>query len=329
MESGIRPGASKLLGFFSWQGNNWSFEQSSWLSYLIIAIAFFIIFLMMIYKVRIYQYINFQSNNSKILKIFPSKDSLFQFIGYFGMFFFLLRIILLAVSGYPNQWELLPLHFCRLFLFLIFLAFIFKKHEFIKYFAFLSIGGAIIGLFISDLSNSPFWGQANELFPEQFGRGGFDIGLDSYIFWDYFLAHSIALIIPVFVLTILKVKITKRDSQISIIISFIFTIFIFFLNWLLFEYASREWKSNYFYIGRLVQITIFGKLSEWPLSLLTYIVLGIIIYYLIFWIWIFQDKFSFEVSKKYLIKKISLNKSQNWIFYNSKYFVDLTKFRNK
>lgn len=326
-EPGINPDASKIKGFFDWQGNNLTFSESAWLSYLIIALVFIAAFFIMVYKKKIYSYINLESENVKIFKIFRSKESFFQLIGIIGMFFLLMRVVILAVGDYPNKWEFIPLHFCRMFIFLIFCAFILKKSEWVKYFAFFSIGGAVIGLFISDLSNSAFWGQWNKNFPVQFGRGGFDIGLDSYIFWDYFLAHSFAFLMPIIIFTTSKTKIVRRDSWISIISLLVFTIFIFFLNWILDAYASPEWKSNYFYVGQLQQITVFGVLNEWPFSLITYIVLGFFIYYLIFWIWILQDKIDFIFSKKIFIKKIAWIKSLNFLNYKRKKFFENVTYK--
>lgn len=290
------------LSFFSWQGDSISFADSKWMVYLIYGLLF-------IFGISIFLFKNQVRNN--YLNHQKRVANIFQVFGFFIILLSIFRIIILVVGGYPNLWEMIPFHFCRMFVIGIGISLIFKKLYWIKYLGILAFGGGVIGLLISDLSNSEYWIEF----------GGMDIGVDNYIFWDYFIIHSSSIIIPIYLFTCLKPTFYKSTICYSILVMAVFTIFIFILNICLSYVSDPRWKPNWFYLGipKLNGIDdmlepILGSLVGYPAILFTFIIIGIFMYVGLTAIYINSDKIDFVWRDKKTNKitfKINIIQSEN------------------
>ncbi len=290
------------FSFLSWQGNKLTFSQSKWVVIVIYLLLFLTCLSIFLFK-------------SQIRKQYLNKPNIvvnvFQIYGFIIISLSIFRIIILAIGGYPNLWELIPFHFCRMFVIIIGSLLIFRKLSLIKYFGIFAIGGGIFGLLIPDLGNSPYWSQ----------YGGMDIGIDNYIFWDYFIIHTSSIIMPIYLFTCLKPSIYKSTISYSLLWMGIFTIFVFILDIALSNVPNPRWRPNWFYVGipKLNGIDdklspILGPLSGYPTILFTFIAIGIFVYVGLTTIYIYSDSLDFiwinpETKKVcFRIKKI---KSQN------------------
>ncbi|MGL5204617.1 MAG: YwaF family protein, partial [Metamycoplasmataceae bacterium] len=187
------------LSFLSWQGNQVTYANS-WVVVLIIHLLVILgCFFMFISKDFLYA--RYQNNSIGVIRGT-------QIFAFFLIFLSIFRIIILSIGGYPNLWEVIPLHFCRLFILLIATSLAFRKIEYIKYFAVFSILGGIMGLAIPDLSNSEYWSKF----------GGMEIGYDNYIFWDYFIIHSSSVVLPFFIMSCLKPVFYKKEIVYSLLV---------------------------------------------------------------------------------------------------------------
>ena len=269
------------FSFLSWQGNSISFEQSSWMVYLIYAVLIFSCFFIFIFKDQVRK--AYQNNTRTVMNVT-------QAFGIFiiGLSFF--RITILAVGGYPNLWELIPFHFCRFFVLLISFSLTFRKIHFVKYFSVFAIGGGIMGLLIPDLSNSEYWTEF----------GGADIGIDNYVFWDYFIIHASSVFISVYLLTALKPIFYKSQMVYTIVAMATFTITLFLVNLALSDVPDRRWRPNWFYLG-IPSVNgiddmlepFLGPLVSYPAILFTFMTLGSIMYVGVTMIYINSDRIQF------------------------------------
>lgn len=295
------------LSFFSWQGNEMTFAESKWMVYLIYSLLF--IGCLSIYLLKSQVRNNYLNHTKRVTNIF-------QIYGAFIVFLSIFRIIILVIGGYPNLWEMVPFHFCRLFVILIGFSLLFKKINLIKYFGVLAIGGGIIGLLISDLSNSEYWSEF----------GGMEIGIDNYVFWDYFIIHLSSIIIPFYLFTCLKPIFYKRTITYTILIMGSFTVIIFLLNISLSNVPDVRWRPNWFYVG-IPKINgiddmlrpIIGPLASYPAILFTFIVIGMIMYLSFTAIYINSDRLDFiwkDVKTNKLCFKIKVVESNNLLAFS-------------
>ncbi len=269
------------LSFLSWQGNKMTFEESKWLVYVFYTIVLLSLLFIFLFKDNIHR--NYMKNQ-KVAIIFYQGIG----IGIFSLSIF--RIIILAIGGYPNLWELVPFHFCRMFILLISMALCFRRIDLIKYFGIFAIGGGIIGLIIPDLSNSEYWSE----------HGGMEIGLDNYIFWDFFITHSSSVVLSTYLFASLKPVFYKSEISYTILIMSLFTIMVFLLNLILSNVSDPRWKANWFYLS-IPSINgiddmlapYLGPLVSYPTILFTFIGIGIVMYLGFTFIYMVSDKVQF------------------------------------
>ncbi|MGL6124947.1 MAG: YwaF family protein [Metamycoplasmataceae bacterium] len=290
------------LSFLSWQGNQMSYADSQWMVYLIYAFVIISCFLIFVFKDNLRT--RYQASSTGVIngtRVF----------GFFILLLSIFRVVILGIGGYPNLWELIPLHFCRIFVFLIGLALILKKIEFVKYFSFFAIGGGMMGLAIPDLSNSQYWSEF----------GGMEIGLDNYVFWDFFIIHASSIILPAYLLACLKPIFYKSEITYTMIIMGITTIIVFGLNFALANVEDPRWRANWFYLG-VPEINgiddmlapFLGPLVSYPAILFTFTGIGIILYLGFAFAYINSDRLHFimeEYHKYRFIVKIKIIPSEN------------------
>lgn len=295
--------------FWSWQGNKMSFAQSQPIFFFFVALTIFIAIMATVYKTQLR---NYYVVNKEIVSKY------FLVYGYFALIFMIFRIIILAVGGYPNTWELIPLHFCRFFLLLLILSTILKKAKYIKYFGFLAINGAIFGLLIPDLSNSKYWIEF----------GGMEIGADTYIFWDFLLTHCFIVLACVFFFIFYAPYYSKKELIGSLMFVFISAAILMGINYgLSFDNIGKNWQSNWWYLStdKVNGIDdklrpIVGQLADFPYSFLTFTIIGFSVYLASLYLYFFIDKldFCFVYAPTESNKKITLIKSARFeIFRNS------------
>lgn len=277
----VTPSGFFGLSFLSWQGNKMSFADSSWMIYIIYAFVFLSCFFIFIFKDKIRA--NYQSNPTRVVNSS-------QIFAIFLLFLSTFRIIILGIGGYPNLWELIPLHFCRVFVILIGITLLFRKIQYVKYFGMFAIGGGFIGLAIPDLSNSEYWSKF----------GGMEIGIDNYVFWDYFTIHVSSIILPVYLFACLKPVFYKSEMAYTILIMWIATLTIFGLNLELSKLSDPRWRPNWFYLGidelngiDELLAPFLGPLVSYPGILFTFTAFGIIFYLGFTFIYINSDRIHF------------------------------------
>ncbi|MGL5204618.1 MAG: hypothetical protein ACRC63_00040 [Metamycoplasmataceae bacterium] len=277
----ITPEGFFGLSFLSWQGNKITYDDS-W--------VFVMIFHILVILPCIFTFLSkdwwhnkYQNNSS----IFINK---IQGIGIFIIILMIFKTIILLIGGYPNLWELIPLNFNQFFILGIGISIAFRKIEYVKYFAVFSILGGVIGMYITNLSNSSYWDQF----------GGVEIGYDNYFFWDYFIIHILAIILPFFIMTFLKPSFSKKEVFYFILIMIKIAIVIFLLNLALSKAPDFRWRANWFFLGvpevngTILEIFSFlGPLLSYPTILFTFIVIGIIFYLLATFIYLNSDRIIF------------------------------------
>ncbi|MDK2819859.1 MAG: YwaF family protein [Mycoplasmataceae bacterium] len=291
------------FSFLSWQGSSISFKDSMWAVYLIYFAIISLTLGMYIFKTQVRNvYLVNQQRTIYIL----------QGMGFFLFALTIFRTIILAVGGYPNLWELVPFHFCRMFVIMISVSLMFKKINLIKYLGVFAIGGGIIGLLISDLSNSEYWVKF----------GGMEIGIDNYIFWDFFIIHASSVLLSFYIFVILKPKIYKSTITYSFLSMFVFTLCIFGLNIAFSNVSDPRWRPNWFYLGipelngidEMLEPYIGKFASSYPAILGTFISIGSAMYIGFTMICINSDRLEFilrDEKTKAICFKIKIVSSNN------------------
>ena len=292
------------FSFWSWQGNQASYEQSQWLSYLLIVGAFFTLGSFFFFRTQLTSF--YHRHTRTVLISFQAYSGLLLVLSAF-------RAILLGMGNYPNLWEIIPLHFCRLFVVVMAAALLVRKTTCIKYGGFFAILGAIFGLMLTDLKNSPFWIE----------RGGIAIGYDSYLFWDFLIIHISSMLIPGYFLTINQFCYSKRTVLGAAVGLIGLTIVIFGLDWGLSYAADPRWRANWFYLAPdeynsvyAMLATLVGPLARWPWILLGFIMLGLILYALCFLIYFWLNRFHFIIDRA--SKRIRLVSQEPQLWYHFK-----------
>ncbi|MBU4693855.1 YwaF family protein [Mycoplasma zalophidermidis] len=297
---------SSLPEFFRWQGENkhFSFSGISLIFYIItFAIVFVCVLLLWIFKNLLRRWFSTKDTH---LRVFKTKI-LFRFIGITTLIFMVFRSYILYVSNYPTRWEILPLHLCRLTMIFLSLTLILNRIDLVKYFGHLAIIGSILAIIKPDFD---FAKTINDVSP---------IGLDSFYYYDYILAHSWLLLATSSLYAIKYIDLKIKDWVITVIFFSCVATLMFFINWITFKYAPKGWKTNYFYLGDdsiNPQKNVFGVASNWPYNLLSWTFIGIIATSISTMFWIFQSKFTFDkFDNKF---KFKLVKAQRWEeFYHS------------
>lgn len=285
------------FSFLSWQGNKISFEQSSWLVYILMTLTLVCLLSLFIFRKPLS--VQYAKNQKNILVFFQTFSAFIVLLSIF-------RAIILYVGKYPNLWEIIPFHFCRLFIILICLFLLVKKVEWVKYVGFFAICGGIVGIVMADLHSNDYWNA----------RGGIKIGYDSYIFWDFYLIHISSVLVSQYFLMVNRFKILKWDVLITSVSLISLTTGLFFLNWF-FSYLENEaWKSNWFYVGpnnvNGIDDTLskyLGIIATWPLILFLFIFIGIVLYSSALFLYFYIDKFEIDFKNKPIVK---VRTSQLW-----------------
>ncbi|MDZ7293741.1 YwaF family protein [Mycoplasmopsis pulmonis] len=305
-----------MRGFFKWQGNQLSFEGASFIFFNIFWVSFLVIaFGLWLFKDKVFQYFN-SIDGRKTLSprniFIYSSASLILVLN-------VVRLYVLIGSNYPNKWEYLPLHLCRILVFSLMFCLYTKKIRWINYIGYTSIISAFVGLVLPDLSNNEYW-QA---------RGGVSIGIDSYIYWDFLLIHTIGFFVPIFVFIAFGQKITFSNYLAMFFVGFSIALSIFVLNYILSSNSDPSWQSNWFYLSidsiNTTYSSILGKASSWPFHVFTFSFIGFAATTVILIIYFLQDKVRIiYVNKKLTIKIIP---SFNWMFFVDSYKEFSNKFK--
>lgn len=265
------------FSFWSWQGNQRDFKSSNWLFWLIVALALCLI-------IAYYYFCLVQARrrapsqlNHCDLKVYHQIiiRPIDQAVGSVLLTLSCFRIVLLATGNYPNHWELIPLHFCRLMIVILAISLVFKSELILKNILIFTILGACFGIIFADFNNSSYWQN----------KGGIAIGYDNYFFWDFLIIHISALLVPSYLLTKYTIYFSKRTILISTAILCLATIVIFGLNWILNTFNDDpHWMSNWFYLAPDATNSVYqtlsgliGPLARWPLLLFVFIVIGYVL----------------------------------------------------
>ncbi|WP_338867349.1 YwaF family protein [[Mycoplasma] gypis] len=249
----VRP---KNYGFFNWQGGYLTFHQSSWFFFLVVAIVLCVCALLWLFRKPIYYK---YENTQTILKM--SKKTFWLIVGIIAACFTIFRIIVLFLNHYPNRWEIIPLHYCRLFLVFIILSLVFNRIDLSKYYGIFEVVGVLIAFGFTDLSSNEKWRSLSADHSDIFW------GFDSFVFWDFLFAHSFIIIMCFLLMILSSAKQTKKTVFISVVAMFLIALSVLVLNYITFKYAQNTWKSNWFYLG-MQEVNslseLFGKLSRQP-----------------------------------------------------------------
>ncbi|UWD34215.1 TMEM164 family acyltransferase [Mesomycoplasma molare] len=326
------------MNFFSWRRNVATFEESKSLFYVICFLLISITFFLWIYKSKIKEYFN---QNKKFLFHTFDKDTLFSVIGYIVLFFNVIRIIILLLTDYPWKWELFPIHLCRFFTFYIAFVLIFKKAKLIEYIAILAILGGLAGILFANLGEVKEFIDQDRIYNSfkegtiEWERAGLNLGYDSYLYWDFILAHTFVIVMPVFLSLAYSetIKINIRSQVQGYIYLVIIGIFTFLLAWILNSIGEKSdnpkikiiLDANWLYLGK-TGINTLGSLSQWPFAIISFSIIVPILWSLSYFVYLLLSCIEFEISEKLLIKKIRFlnlkkqfkNSQENYIFKKKK-----------
>ncbi|MGL5732520.1 MAG: hypothetical protein ACRCXE_00380 [Metamycoplasmataceae bacterium] len=307
----ITPEGFFGLSFLSWQGNQVTYADS----WIVLMIFHIIATLSCIFTFlsKDWWHNRYKNNGTNFIR-------LTQGYGIFIILLMLFRTIILSVGDYPNLWEIIPLNFNQLFILLIAISLAFRKIEYVKYFAVFSILSGVVGMYITNLSDSNYWSQ----------YGGVEIGYDNYFFWYYFIIHTSSIILPFFVMTFAKPSFYKKELVYSVLIMIGVTVAIFLLNLVLSKSSDIRWRANWFYLGIpevntvvLDMLSFLGPLVSYPTILFTYIVFGKIIYLLSIFIYLNSDRLVFtwyKDHKWHYSIHVDFIKSENMNYFFHKHF---------
>lgn len=289
------------LSIFSLDSHD--FWISNILKWTLIILSFLSVLLLWIYK----KPIGYNYHNQYLLRT-KKNNFLIQISGVIVLICVLLRSILLVSTNFPNMWEALPLHYCRLMLVGFGVILMLKKIQCVKYLAMPSVLGAVMALSIPELRVSYFYSGADfdviKNVTLVHGENIMNFTWKNYFFYDYFLAHIFVLLAP-FVLGILfPFKWSFKDLNVTLGIFLGLITFFFVVNFLTNQYAQPEWKSNYFYLGYatvpLLQqfVPLIGR---WPNILLWEYLLAIFYVYFATVIYLYQDVIIFQFKSGFRI----------------------------
>ncbi|MDJ1645861.1 TMEM164 family acyltransferase [Mycoplasma phocimorsus] len=292
--------------FFAWRGNRWSFNESLPLYWSLFALLALLMIFIWLFKRPIKTTI---FSNKYLLDNASIIEGIIGFGLLFGTFF---RIIVYMIQGYPLKFESLPLHFCRIMLLISSIMLIMGKAKYISTISWIMIGTALVGIILADLTNSPITTLGTGEGPNGEDTVRYSVGLDSWAFYDFIIVHFSTLFIGFWFLTFSNNFYTARNSLKSVTFLILLTLFIFFLNWILFVYAlDRGWKANWFYLGNNEINSIFKNTNvlvqkfwifKWYALPFTFISGGIAWFFLFLGFYFLQDT-------------IYLNKENNkWVF---------------
>ncbi|WGI36667.1 YwaF family protein [Mesomycoplasma lagogenitalium] len=310
------------MTFFTWRRNVASFEESKIIFYLFFALVLFSVLILWIYREKINNYFN-QKNKTKFLFNKLTVEQIFIVIGSIALFFCFYRIIILIISDYPWKWELLPLHMCRFFIFLLSFLYIFKRGYLVKYFSILAILGGIVGFAFANIGIVEEFIKGDRIYnsfvpgTREYERAGMNVGYDTREMWDFALSHGFVIFMPVFTHIVYgkKAQLTLYSLTRGLIFLFIIGILTFFLNWILNAVAENtdnaklkiSLNANWLYLGK-DGINTLGILTQWPYALITFSFLIPAVLYLSYFFYIFLISFKFKFNKYNIVNKIKVLK---------------------
>lgn len=234
---------------------------------------------------------------TKIIGI--NKKAFWFTFGILILLYIITRSFLIVISKFENQWESIPLHFCRLMLLFISFCLIFNRLNWIKYYGHLALLGTLLALFIPGFNHNN--------------------GVDNFWYWDYLFAHILILILITIMFSITTFEYSFQNTIETIIFFWILTIIIWTFNLISTDYISVPgWKSNYFYLGKDEyndMYKVVGVLLKWPYNIITVPLTGIIILTLTIVIWFWLDKFHIDKKDNKIVFYVT--KSQMWNFYKT------------
>ncbi|OAB48908.1 YwaF family protein [Mycoplasmopsis gallinarum] len=290
-----------MLAFFNPYGNEIPWRGiSQYLFYIVILFCFILMISFWLFHRLIgpwYQKLLVKYNKS--IKAFWST------VGGITLIFVIFRSIVLVLSDFPNLWEAIPLHFCRLMLIWIALTLIFNKFNWLKYFAAFSILGGLVALAMPDFLKNPSTKEVR-------------VGLDSFYYWDFLLAHFYVVVMPVLLLTLYPQKLTFKESIKTFLIFFTLSVLMLIINWITNDLTpDNKWSSNYFFLEQIplkVNIKFAGSVNnKWVFRayhLILFAIVGIIYIALYSMIWNILDKvYINKVNNQWIFK---IQKSVAW-----------------
>ncbi|WP_029905571.1 YwaF family protein [Mycoplasmopsis opalescens] len=301
-----------MKGFFASQGNQLKFEGLSFAYfYTYVALCLIAVLIIWIFKKQIH---NWYVAQNKVLGL--SKRAFYMTIGITILVYQVLRTSWTIFSDYPLKWEVLPLHFCRLFLMALALVSILNKPNWVKYFGIIGFLATLVALAIPSFESMIFPKPRPKNVPQ-------NIGLDAFIFHDYLIVHTFILIYSVLLFIFVDEKITAKEIGFTFLgLSGIF-LFISGINWLTNVFwmpnddAKVSWASNFWYTGFdkiNSQVNLMGPLTKWPFNIFTFMILGGISFVLLSFIWMLQKCIYLEKDENNRYK-IKVEKHAHWIAY--------------
>ncbi|ACF07481.1 YwaF family protein [Metamycoplasma arthritidis] len=272
------------MGFFDWRGGQQKFAGVSVYLY----IAFFFLAFVGAFLIWIFRKVIYQNYQAKVKIMGLQKRYFWMLVGLIILLFMTIRSIIMVVIRVPRLWEAIPLHLCRLMIIFVAFSLIFNNLNSTKYYALLAFVGTIVAISIPGMH----FEDPRKAMPP------YPVGYDNFFFWDYILAHSFLLIMPLLMLIFNDKKTyTIKDSGISFGISVTIFLIIFVINLLTNLYAPNNWKTNFFYLGTNkfnIYSETMGKLTAWPFHLFSYSLAYLISMPLITLLLAFQDMIFIE-----------------------------------
>ncbi|WP_029512779.1 YwaF family protein [Mycoplasmopsis iners] len=241
-----------------------------------------------------------------------SKRTFWTVFGSISLVMVGVRSAILAFNNFPNKWEIIPLHLCRLMLIFTSIILIINKLHWIKYFGPFAIVGAIVALLIPEM-------------PKQDWQKTSGVGVDNFYFWDFVFAHVYVLIVPIIIYCSIKHKYTFKDTLITfgLFAGLATLMFIINLTTNLIPGVPKPWKSNYFYLGMTEynsQKELLKTATHWPFNFISFLTCIIIYIFLFILLWCFQSKFYIDIINKKFV--FEWRKSKAW----KKYRISISEF---
>ncbi|QZE12621.1 YwaF family protein [Mycoplasma sp. Ms02] len=302
-------------GFFSFLGNRVSYSDSLIVYYGIVGAIILAMILVWVFKRQIFQkYQNWKIRTENSAK---KEEIMIRTAGAATLLFMILRAALLVYFRYPIYWENIPLHLCRFNITLLGFFLLINKPQYTKYILAFSFIGALIALFAPDLKNTMT--EDTYYVDGVFYQNGKSVfkwskGYDSYIFWDYLLAHGFILLAPIVLMIMFDLKLTLKDVYITSALNLGAIIVASIFNAISGHVAQTPgWQINYFYTGmdefNKYHKTL-GPLTKWPMITLTFSFVALLYLLLFLGLYFWQDKLVFEVEGKKM--KLKVKKSTTY-----------------
>lgn len=311
--------------WYSWKGNQISWEDSTSIVYIIFALTIIASILIWIYgqKIRL-----FFAEDRRYFKNKISRATLFRIMGFIGLTIMMIKLTMWIAQDWPWKWEFLHLHMCRSFALVVCFLLIFNKIEKVKYIAFYAILGAILGILFSNAKITPefqagerqYFGYAEGT--EAWNNAGFTWGWDNFYFYEFLWLHNFLILSVVFMSVVggEKARVNLVVFYRSAFFILMSAIIIFFANWIMNAISQNlsksnqvAWDANWIFLGK-EGIGTFGKYSRWPFSIVTLpiaFLLGVHIFFLTY-SWLTSIEFYFETPKSWKLKVRMKNYKTNF-----------------